>query len=322
MVRIRGSLEILQVTRHARGAFQSVVIVDVAIGALPRWHSVQPCQGKAGCGVVELCIGPLHRVVTLLACIGEAAVRHRAHGAGEILLVTGEASAGGQVVIVIDMAIYAQARRNRVASGQKEAGRAVVKLGVQPVVCGVTALTSGRELGGNVVRVGSRLKICQVAGDARRRHDLELAVGAVLVAGIAVNRCVGTGQRETIVVLLNIFNSDSPSADGVALLAIRAQLSLVNIGVAVLAALTDAGEDHFDMALSAGHGSVHTAQRIASLIVIELGNRADRFPPIRSVAILAGKGETAVRTVRAFRDLRPRNAHESAKGKDQNENYF
>jgi len=225
MVRIRGSLEILQVTRHAHGAFQSVVIVDVAIGALPRWHSVQPCQGKAGCGVVELCIGPLHRVVTLLACIGEAAVRHRAHGAGEILLVTGEASAGGQVVIVIDMAIYAQARRNRVASGQEKSGRAVVEtrnFGVQPVVCRMTVLASGRELRFDVARVGGRLKVLQVAGVARRRHDLELAVGAVLVAGIAVDDRVSTGQREAVVVLLYVLNGDRPSADGMALFAIRA----------------------------------------------------------------------------------------------------
>ena len=120
------------------------------------------------------------------------------------------------------MAIYAQARRNRVATGQKEAGRAVVKLGVQPVVCGVTALTSGRELGGNVVRVGSGLKVCQVAGVARRRHDLELAVGAVLVAGIAVDDRVSTGQREAVVVLLYVLNGDRPSADGMALFAIRA----------------------------------------------------------------------------------------------------
>ena len=240
MVGIRGSLEILEMARHARGAVQSVVIVDVAIGALPRWHNVQPCQGKAGCGVVELSIGPLHRVVTLFAGIWEAAVRYRAHGAREILLVTGEARAGGQVVIIIDVAIDAQAGRHRVASGQKESGRAVVKLGIQPVVCTVTTLASGRELGGNMVRVGSRLKVCQVAGVARRRHDLELAVGAVLVAGIAVDHRVGTGQREAVVVLLHVFNSDRPSADGMALLAIRAQLALVNISVAILAALTDA----------------------------------------------------------------------------------
>jgi hypothetical protein len=60
------------------------------------------------------------------------------------------------------------------------------------------------------------------------------------VAGIAVDRCVSTGQREAIVVLLNVFNRDGPSADGMTLLAIRTQLPLVNISVAVLASLTDA----------------------------------------------------------------------------------
>jgi len=270
--------------------------------------------------MVKLSIGPLDCVMTLLTGVGKAGVRHRTRCAGEIFLVTSEACAGGQVVIVVDVAIDAQPGWNGMPPGQQESSRAVIKLGIQPVVCAVTVLTSGRELGGNMVRVGSGLKVCQVAGVARSRHDLELAVGASLVAGIAVNRSVGTGQRETIVVLLNIFNSDSPSADGVALLAIRAQLSLVNIGVAVLAALTDAGENHFDMALSAGHGTVHAAQRIASLIVVELGNRANRFPAIRSVAILAGNGEIAVRTVRAFSHLRTRNAQESGKGKYQNEN--
>ena len=214
----------------------------------------------------------------------------------------------GQVVIVVDVAIDAQAGRNRVASGQKESGRAVVKLGIQPVVCRVTALASGRELGRNVVRVGGRLKVCQVAGVARRRHNLELAVGAVLVAGIAVDRRVGTGQREAVVVLLDVFNSDRPSADGVALFAIRAQLALVNISMAVLAALADAGEDHFDVTLGAGDGRVHAAQRIARLIVVEFRNSANRFPAIRGVAILAGNGQTAVRTVRAFRDLRTRSS--------------
>jgi len=205
-------------------------------------------------------------------------------------------------------------------SAQEKSSRAVVKLGVQPVVCRVAAFASGRELGRNVVRVGSGLKVRRVARVARRRHDLELAVGAVLVAGIAVDRRVGTGQREAVVVLLNVFNSDGPSADAVALLAISTQLAFVNISVAVLAALADAGENHFDVALSARYTRVHAAQRIAGLIVVELGNSTDRFPAIRSVAILAGNGETAMRTVRAFRELRTRNSRESGKGKYQNEN--
>ena len=148
---------------------------------------------------------------------------------------------------------------------------------------------------------------------ACRRHDLELAVGAVLVAGIAVYRRVGTGQREAVVVLLNVFNSDRPSADGMALFAIRAQLPFVNVSMAVLAALTDTREDHFDVTLGASHGGVHTAQRIARLVMVELGNGADRPPAIRGVAVLARDRQAAVRTVPYFGDLRTHSSQESGK---------
>ena len=154
------------------------------------------------------------------------------------------------------------------------------------------------------------------------RHDLELAVGAILVAGIAVDDRVGTGQGEAVVVLLYVLNGDRPSADGMALLAIGTQLALVNISVAVLAALTDAGEDHFDVTLGAGDGRVNAAQRIPCLIMVELRNSANRFPATRGMTILAGKGETAVRTMRAFRDLRTRSSPESGESENQDENCF
>src|SRR5258708_5347873 len=116
--------------------------------------------------MVKLSIGPLRCVMTLFTGGRKAGVRHRTRCAGEILLVTSEARSGGQVVVVVDVTIDAQPGWNCMPSRQKESGRAVVKLGIQPVVCSVTALASGRELGGNVVRVGSRLKVCQVAGVA------------------------------------------------------------------------------------------------------------------------------------------------------------
>jgi len=260
--------------------------------------------------------------MALLTRRGEAGVRHRSRGAGEILLVTREARRTAQVVVVVDVAIDALAGWIRVPSGQKESGRAVIELGIQPVVGRVTAFASSRELGRNVVRVGSARKVSLVAGVACRRHRLKLAVGAAFVAGIAVDRCVGTGQREAIVVLLHIFNSHSPSADGVALLAIRPQLTLVNVGVAVLAALADVGENHLHVTLSASHGRVHAAQRIARLVVIELRNRADRLPATGSVAVLARYGKIAVRAARAFGGLRLRAYKKSGKHKDQNESYF
>ena len=290
VVGIRGPLKIFEVARHARSAVQGVVAIDVTIGALSRRICVQAGQGEAGGGVIKFAVGPLHYVMALLTRCGESGVRHRSRGTGEIFLVTGEARRAGQVVIVVDVAIDALAGRIRVPSSQQEPGRAVIKLGIQPVVCSVTALACGRELGSNVVRIGSPRKVGLVTGVARRGHYLELAVGAALVAGITVDRCVSTGQRETIIVLLHIFNSNAPSADGVALLAIRAKLTLVNIGVTVLATLTDVGENHLHVTLNTSDAGVQTTQRIARLVVVELRNGSDRPPAIRRVAILARGG--------------------------------
>lgn len=172
-----------------------------------------------------------------------------------------------------------------------------------------------------MVRVGCPRKVSLVAGVARRGHRLEFAVGAALVAGITVDRCVGAGQRETIVVLLHIFYCDGPSADGVALFAIRAQLTLVNIGMAVLAALTDAGENHLHVTLDASDAGVHAAQRIACLVVVELRNCSDRLPAIRGVAVLARHGQTAMWTTRAFGGgLRSCASRERGKREHHNEN--
>jgi hypothetical protein len=92
--------------------------------------------------------------------------------------------------------------------------------------------------------------------------------------------------------------------------------------VAVLTALTDAREDHFDVTLGAGDGRMHTAQRIARLVMVELGNCSDRPPAIRGVAVLARDSQAAVRTVPPFSDLRTHSSHESGKRKYRNENCF
>ena len=76
------------------------------------------------------------------------------------------------------------------------------------------------------------------------------------------------------------------------------------------------------MTLGAGDGRVHAAQRIARLVMIELGNRADRPPAIRGVAVLAGDSQAAVRAVAPSGDLSTHNAHEFGEHKYQKENYF
>src|SRR5215471_10635110 len=190
------------------------------------------------------------------------------------------------------------------AASQKESSAGVIKLGVQPVIHAVAGFAQGGELRGDVIGIGGLGKVGLVARVARSRHGLELAIGAILVAGIAVHGGVSTHQREAIVVILDILIGDLPSAHRVALFAICAQLATVNISVAILAALADVGENHLHVTLGAGDRGVHAAKRVASLIVIKFGDRADRLPCARGVTVLARYGETPVWTMRAARNLR------------------
>ena len=63
------------VARDAKVAVQVVVIVDVAIGACPRWNGMRPGQREASLRVIELAIGPLNGVMAKLARGREAGVR-------------------------------------------------------------------------------------------------------------------------------------------------------------------------------------------------------------------------------------------------------
>ena len=49
---------VLLVARVAQGAVQRIVVVDMAIAALPRWHGVQSGERKTGTAVIEGRIGP------------------------------------------------------------------------------------------------------------------------------------------------------------------------------------------------------------------------------------------------------------------------
>jgi len=302
VVRICRSLEIRQVAGNARRTGDVVVakFCVVAIRALPRRNGVRAGQNKVHHRVIESGRGPGHRGMALRAVrreVGRDVIRVR--GALEIFEVAGNTGGAGEVVVIVDVAIHALARRHCMATGQRKSCRRVIELRIQPVVCRMAGFAGSRKFAGDMVGIGGPSEVRRVAGIALRGHRLKLAVRHSLVAGIAVHGRVRAGQREPVVMLLDLLDGNLPATDRVALLAICPQLPLVNVRVAVLAALPHVGEYRLDVTLHAGHGLVHTAERVARLIMVEFGNGADRFPSARRVTVLAGHVQVAVRTVRA-----------------------
>jgi len=115
--RRQGVVVVRLVTRDAGGAGQVVVVVDVAIGALARWHCVRSGQDESGAVVVERGVQPGAGAMALVAGLREVAghvVRIRC--ALIVLEVAGDAGRTGEVVVVIDVAVGASPRRHRVQS--------------------------------------------------------------------------------------------------------------------------------------------------------------------------------------------------------------
>jgi hypothetical protein len=137
-----------------------------------------------------------------------------------------------------------------------------------------------------------------MAGVAGRGKTLELPHRGARVALVAVNRGVRTNEREAVQVLIYLLHRNVPSLDGMALLAIRAHLAPVNVGVAIRALFADVRKDRFGVALNAAHAFVHATQRILGCVVIEFRNCADRFPSAERVTVLTRNAEAPVRATR------------------------
>lgn len=130
--------------------------------------------------------------------------------------------------------------------------------------------------------------------------------------------------------LLHGLERDLPALHGVALLALRAKLTAVNVGVAVRALGADVGEDQAGMTQAALHSFVHAAQGIASLAMVELRNIANGLPTGEGMAILARLVQRAVRAARgaALRSLlgdtllRLREANQRRANEEHHEDLF
>lgn len=116
------------------------------------------------------------------------------------------------------------------------------------------------------------------------------------MAIFALHRRVRSEQRETVLMIPHLLDGDVPTLHRVAFRAVVAHGVLMDVRVAVLAILPHIGKDGLGMALRALNLFVHTPERIASFVVIELGNGFDGPPRRRGMAVFARDCERTVRT--------------------------
>jgi len=105
-----------------------VVVVNVAVSTLPRRNRVHAGKRKPGTVMVERCIQPGGRAVTLVAGLRE--IRGHVIRIGRALKipqVAADTGGRGQVVIVVHVAIGTLPRGNSVHAGKRESHRVVIK---------------------------------------------------------------------------------------------------------------------------------------------------------------------------------------------------
>jgi len=123
VIRISGRLIILKMAIHASRTGEVVVVVDMAIGALPRRHSVAGGQGKSDGAVIELGVQPVVGSVTTIAgggkvgcdVVGTLSRLEISHVARRASLGHGLKLAGGRALVTSIAVHY------RVCSSQRKA---------------------------------------------------------------------------------------------------------------------------------------------------------------------------------------------------------
>jgi hypothetical protein len=194
-----------------------------------------------------------------------------------------------QIVIVIDVA--RGAGHVGMPVRQRKSCRAVIKRGTQPTVKFVAPLAiAGGERwpGAGMRRIGGVLPVFQMAGIAGCAQPEKHPRGGLFVALVALYGSVSAQKRKSILVIADLLHRDIPALNGMALRAVRPHLAAMDVRVAIGAILPNIGEHGFYMALGALYLFVHAPERIFRLVVVEFGDRANRTPTRRRVAIFAG----------------------------------
>jgi hypothetical protein len=251
VIRIRSAFKVLSMTAVAVGRSARITPRNVALPAI--LGCVGSRQRKLCCRVIEFYTGPGVRVVASQAIVTESGLCVAGiFGRAEVLRVTTETVFGGSRESIADVALNASERSVR--PRQRECGvLRVVKPGARPGVHVVAILAGQRQSRRLMVRRPGRLILTHVARNAGGAEADKLADGRSLVAGIAIGGGMRTDERETVQVIPDGMNRKLPSPNAVARFAIGAELTAVDVCVAVLADFGSVGKNEFDVTLPASH---------------------------------------------------------------------
>ena len=116
------------------------------------------------------------------------------------------------------------------------------------------------------------------------------------MAILALHRCVGAKKGKPVLVILDLLDGNLPAANRVALGAIRAEFSAVDVRVTIGAIPAHVSENGLGVALRASHFFVHATQWIVGFVVVKFGDGPDGLPAGGGVAVFAGNIQGSVRT--------------------------
>ena len=215
VVRIRGSLEILQMATDARGVRGSQVVVAVYMALSALDSRVGPAQRESGGRVIKGRVVPRSCVVALRTGLRETGLHVIRFRRGvEILDVARRAIGGRSYKIAINVAL--RACHVGVRTGQRKFRKGgVIESRRIPSARVVAGLAGRRETRLCVRRIVRLIEVRHVAAHATCRRLRELAAG---VAGIAIQSGVRTHQGEACELQMVELRAH-PVVDGVALFA-------------------------------------------------------------------------------------------------------
>lgn len=228
---------------------------------------------------------------TILRETGLSVIRIR--GDVEVLLVAADAICARSLEIPAHVA--SRAIQADVGARKEETCEfAVIEAGPRPAVHVVAGLASGRKADDDMVGQGGLDEVLLVARNAVRGEAGKLAAGRSLVAVLAHQGCMRADQREAIFVPAYRAHRHLPARDRMAALALCAELTPMNVGMAVRALHTHVAENEGHVALGAGDSFVHAAQGEAGLVVVELQGAPQRFPAGKGMTVLTGDFQIAM----------------------------